>query len=154
MEKRPSKDSKKESIDKEVLTLAEQYVPLMFDDINPRILYCLLYAEQMNVDIRSHETIGKLIGAENLQVLVDRILYLRDYALLYREDKSYKLTEFGKTAAKFVELLTRPVEIEAYEKKYDGLPTKFNELGKHLVSIKLEKVRENIDWYAKQGRAA
>jgi len=146
--------------EKEKLTLADQYVPLMLDGYNPKILYCLLYSKEKGVLVLNQKIIAELTEIENSQELTDRINNLGEYGLIERKPRIvvmgqhpvgiWGLTEMGESAAKFVEKFTLVAEEEAHKKTYEGLPKNLSELGEYLVSLDLRKIRENVDWYSKQ----
>jgi hypothetical protein len=158
---RPEKKSEEE-IKRELENLekgfsaADQIVPLIFHSTNAKLLYCLTYASQVGLAIEDLKTLESLAEVDHTQETIDRLNYMKSYALLARRNGGYEATEMGMGCGNFVDLLSRLSSgwYENYRRKYEGLPTFKSEKfpGQYELTEDLERVRKNVNLHLSQRR--
>jgi len=126
-----------------------RYARVIFNKSYSMILYCLLYAQEMNVDITDPETIAKFIKTDATRVPIGFDV-LKTHALAKQENSHYKLTDAGQIAARCLSRLVDTAQYEAYKKRYEGLYQDLSPTDEMLVRIDLQNIKDNVNFYISQ----
>ena len=132
---------------REKITLAEEYLPLIFEETNITVLAILLKARPLGG--LPFSRIGEEASIGKSQKLATVLNTLRNYALIYKNNGNYDLTEIGVAAAEVAERLVTIIHTKAKEAQIEPMATmekgyqifsKFSKLAKEQAKI-TERVR-------------
>jgi len=134
---------------KEKITLAEEYLPLIFDETNITVLAILLKARHANG--LPFSRIGEEAEIGKSQKLATVLNTLRNYSLIYKTNGNYDLTEIGVAAAEVAERLVTIIHTKATQTQKVNMPTmqkgyqifsKYSKLAEEQAKI-AERVRRS-----------